>query len=427
MKLVKLSLVAAMAAGVFATTASAAPLDEMIKDIDVSGYARLRYTNDSVKKNRDSGDDGKSTWNFKGELNLKSKIDDNFFAVVGIRYDNSDDGQHLSTSSYKDDDNFKLHRAYFGYNYGGTTIQVGRQDVGAFFTADMYGDGIKILNSDIEGLTLAALWMDSLEEDGDIGSIGADGGVLVADRLAANPSWVAPNLAEPSLLEIDAVAALTGKRVTDHNLYGVAAIGSYDPVSFQIWYAVLEDVTDLFAVELATNFDVTADFNLGLKGQYGFSDFDGDLKKGNLISDGQIWAVEASTNVQGLDISAGYVDFSADDDKTVSLVAFEDNGQYIKPGEELFDYTLFRGENSYWFVTAGFTFPDTGFRIGADYLDGETTWYGKDYDAQEIVARLEYAHSKKLKFKAWYSWMEEDAVADGYEKDRVRFEAKYSF
>lgn len=426
MKLVKLSLVAAMAAGVFATTASAAPLDEIIKDVDVSGYTRLRYTNDSEKASKTESRDGESSWNFKGELNLKSKIDDNFFAVVGIRYNNDDNGQHASTS-INDDDDFKLHRAYFGYNYGGTTIQVGRQDVGAFFTDDMYGDGIKILNSDIEGLTLAALWMDSLEADGDIGSLEADGKFLVGERSDANPNWVAPNLAVPGLLELDAVAALTGKRVTDHNLYGVAAIGSYDPVSFQLWYAILEDVTDLFAVELVTSFDVTPDFTLGLKGQYGFSDFDSDLKAGNLISDGEFYAGELSTEFFGVDFSAGYVDFSADDDQTVSLISFEDSGQFIKPGEELYDYTLFFGENNYWFVTAGYTIPDTGFRIGADYLNGETTWYGKDYDTQEIVARLEYDYNKKLKFQAWYSWMENDLEGDGYENDRVRFEAKYSF
>lgn len=431
MKLVKLSLVAAMAAGVFATTASAAPLDEIIKDVDVSGYTRLRYTNDSVEKNKNAGDDGESKWNFKGELNLKSKIDDNFFAVVGIRYDNDDDGQHASTSDNSDDD-FKLHRAYFGYNYGGTTIQVGRQDVGAFFTDDMYGDGIKILNSDIEGLTLAALWMDSLEKDGDISSLVTldkkDRSYLGYESGTAQYNAIHDLYNNPDLdNKFDLIQAATGKKVTDHNLYGVAAIGSYDPVSFQIWYAVLEDVTDLFAVELATSFDITPDFTLGLKGQYGFSDFDSDIKNTGLISDGQIYAAELSTEFFGVDFSAGYVDFSADDDETRSLISFEDSGQFIKPGEELFDYTLFMGENSYWFVTAGYTIPDTGFRIGADYLDGETTWYGKDYDAQEIVARLEYDYNKKLKFKAWYSWMEEDAVADGYEKDRVRFEAKYSF
>ena len=44
MKLVKLSLVAALAAGALATSASAMPLEEAIKGVDVSGMTRIRYT-----------------------------------------------------------------------------------------------------------------------------------------------------------------------------------------------------------------------------------------------------------------------------------------------------------------------------------------------------------------------------------------------
>nr|ELR8893089.1 major outer membrane protein [Campylobacter coli] len=42
MKLVKLSLVAALAASAF-SVANATPLEEAIKDIDVSGVLRYRY------------------------------------------------------------------------------------------------------------------------------------------------------------------------------------------------------------------------------------------------------------------------------------------------------------------------------------------------------------------------------------------------
>ena len=389
MKLVKLSLIAAMATGVMATTASAAPLDEVIKDVDASGMLRMRYTHDSHKY-ADKNKEKRGNWNFKSTLNLKTKIDDNFFAVAGIRYNDTD----RSTSKSGKDINhegFDLNRAYFGYAVGNTVVQVGRQDVGAFFTDDMYGDGIKVLNSDIEGLTLAALWMDALENDGDIGTL--------------------------------ALGEINGKLVTDHNLYGVAALGSYDPVSFQVWYAMLEDVTDLFAVEFAFSFDVSDDVNLNAKLQYGFSDFDSSFKRDVPVADdADFYGAELGTKLFGADLSAGYVDFSTKKDKT-SLVSFEDSGSFIKPGEELFDYTVFEGKNHYWFVTAGYTIPDTGLRIGADYLDGKNKVVDEKTDMKEVVGRIEYAHSDKLKFKTWYSH-----VKEGDDKnDRVRFEAKYSF
>ena len=437
MKLVKLSLIAAMATGIMATTASAAPLDEVIKDVDASGMLRVRYTHDS-KKDADKNKDGNSNWNFKGVLNLKTKIDDNFFAVAGIRYTDTDRSETESGNDRRGD-RFDLNRAYLGYTVGNTVVQVGRQDVGAFFTDDMYGDGIKVLNSDIEGLTLAALWMDALENDSDIGTLAKIKDLYDAEDLSnlnVSPAEMA------KILNSNAIKLATGKSVTDHNLYGVAAIGSYDPVSFQVWYAMLEDVTDLFAVELAFSFDVSDDVNINAKLQYGFSDFDGkfknDVKNATMaltkagnpqdpapaieIGDANFYGAELGTELYGVDLTAGYVNFSTDSDK-VSLVSFEDSGSYIKPGEELFDYTLFAGKNDYWFVTAGYTIPDTAVRIGADYLDGKNKFVGEKTKMKEVVGRLEYAHSDKLKFQTWYSH-----VKEGDEKnDRVRFEAKYSF
>lgn len=392
MKLVKLSLVAAMAAGVFATTASAVPLEEAIKDVDVSGMVRVRYTHDKQDGKEAEDKDGK--WNFKNTLSLKSKIDDNFFAVVGIRYDDTDTGENGAghdTTANSANDHIDVNRAYFGYNINGTTFTVGRQEVGTFFTDDMYGDGIKVTNTDIEGLTLAALWMDSLEGDGDINTLG----------------------------DLDPV---NSKKTTDHNLYGVGAMGNYDPVSFQLWYAMLQDVTDLFAVELAIDFDVAEDFALGLKGQYAFADLDSDYKNIG-AGDSDFYAIEASTGVFGLDLSAGYVNFSTDKDK-YSLSSFEDDGSFIAAGEQVTgQYSGYKGENDYWFVTAAYTIPNSGVTVSADYLDGKTKVENGKTDFSETVARVVYKHNKKLSFKSYYSWYEDGDL----DKDRIRFEAKYSF
>lgn len=398
MKLLKLSLVAALAAGALATTASAVPLEEAIKDVDVSGFMRLRYTAD------DEENDSNAKWNIKSVIDFKAKVDDNFFAVAGVRYGNDGGATEFGYNSgngnfgggvYDNtaDDQFDMYRAYIGYTVGNTTVQLGRQNVFSFFTDDMYGDGLFALNSDIQGLTLGALWMDALEQDGDISS------------------------------NIDAIQALTGKRVTDHDLYGVGAIGSYDPVSFQLWYAYLNDVVGLFAVELGANFDVNDDVTVGLKGQYGFANFDNDFADTIGVDDSDFFGFEASANIYFFDMSAGYVNYSADDDESLSLSSFEDSGSFIKAGEELVDYALYSGKNDYWFVTAGVTIPDTGVRIGADYVDGS---FGEDgnYDASEVVARIDYKYNEKLNFKTWYSYIDQDS---GDDDNRFRFEAKYSF
>lgn len=408
MKLVKLSLVAALAAGALATSASAMPLEEAIKGVDVSGMTRVRYT--AEQKKADKKNSHESKWNFKAVMNVKTTIDDNFFNVVSIRYESKDNGMTNSTAynQYK----FEASQFFLGATFGNTTIQLGRQTIGAFFTDDMYGDGIKVLNTDVEGLVLAALFMDSLEKDRNIGTNENTDFAISGDTIGED------------------IKAATGKMVTDHNLYGVAAIGSYDPISFQLWYASLEDVTNLFALELAGDFALSDDVKLGLKGQYAFSDFDGKFKTslGNLVHDGDFWAIEASSEFFGVDFSAGYINFSTKEDK-LSLNSFEDQGSFISPGENLLDYTIYGGKNKYYFITAGYTIPDSGVRLGLDWVDGSQKLGDNKTDRSEIVARVDYKYNEKLSFQSWYSHMDEKekGVSNSLKTDTFRFQAKYSF
>ncbi len=408
MKLVKLSLVAALAAGALATSASAMPLEEAIKGVDVSGMTRVRYT--AEQKKADKKNSHESKWNFKAVMNVKTTIDDNFFNVVSIRYESKDNGMTNSTAynQYK----FEASQFFLGATFGNTTIQLGRQTIGAFFTDDMYGDGIKVLNTDVEGLVLAALFMDSLEKDRNIGTNENTDFAILGGTIGED------------------IKAATGKMVTDHNLYGVAAIGSYDPISFQLWYASLEDVTNLFALELAGDFALSDDVKLGLKGQYAFSDFDGKFKTslGNLVHDGDFWAIEASSEFFGVDFSAGYINFSTKEDK-LSLNSFEDQGSFISPGENLLDYTIYGGKNKYYFITAGYTIPDSGVRLGLDWVDGSQKLGDNKTDRSEIVARVDYKYNEKLSFQSWYSHMDEKekGVSNSLKTDTFRFQAKYSF
>ncbi|MSN96168.1 major outer membrane protein [Campylobacter sp. FMV-PI01] len=404
MKLVKLSLVAAMAAGVLATSASAVAFEEAIKDVDVSGMARLRYNYKKEKENSDKAED-ESRWNFKGVLNLKSMIDDNFFAFVGVRYTSNDEG---SKHEDKTKHTFDIHRAYLGYNIAGTTIQLGRQDVGAFFTDDMYGTGVKVVNTDVPGLTLAGLWMDALEHDGEIGTDNGDFNETMKYK---------------QVLESHGL-----KKTPDHSLWGVAAIGSYDPVSFQLWYASLEDVTDLFAAEVALSFDITDSVNLGLKGQYAFADFDKKFKKGvGVIDDSNFFGAEATANFFGVDTSLGWVNFKTKEDKK-SLSSFEDQGSFITAGEQTLDYSVFSGKNQYFFVTAGYTIPDSGIRVGGEYLKGYEKTNKEKTKKQEIVGRVGYEYSDKLSFDSFYSYATEKKGDGNKTKNtQIRFEAKYSF
>ncbi|RAZ57441.1 OprD family outer membrane porin [Campylobacter hyointestinalis] len=404
MKLVKMSLAAIVAAGALSSVASATPLEEAIKNVDVSGFARYRYDNTTTKAALDGDtkvDTSEGQHRFTSYVDFKAALDDNFFGILGLRYDSRDisgDADGRTNVGVNDPgaeefgQTFNVRQFLLGYQVGNTTIQAGRQVVGTFFTDDMVGTGLKVLNTDITGLTLAAVAFDDLQNDPDIGT---------------------RNLG-----------------TFNNNLYGVAAIGSYDPVSFQVWYAVLQNITDLYAVELAANFDITEDLSLGAKAQYAGSNIDGGIKNnpaltaGFNLDDADFWAIEATAEGFGIDFSAGYIDFSADKDKA-SVISYEDAGSFIKPGEDLLNYTFFNGENKYWFVTAGYSFLEK-FRVGVDYVDGKNKTLNNGVVKQnEIVYRASYDYSKKLNFQAWYSSIDRDSNQN--DVNHFRFQAKYSF
>ncbi|WP_086233939.1 major outer membrane protein [Campylobacter devanensis] len=431
MKLVKLSLAAIVAAGALSSVASAASLEEAIKNVDVSGYARYRYDSKNTTTNTTSTT--KNYHRFTTDANFKAALDDNFFGVIGFRYDSRDASGERTNADTKvgsqDVGNeeygqtFNVRQYYLGYTAGNTTIQAGRQVLGTFFTDDMVGTGIKVLNSDISGLTLAAIAFDNLQgTDGDMGTRyyvddeGKQHGVVIGNN--------------------------NNEYVYDRNLYGVAAIGSYDPVSFQVWYAALDSVAQLYAL------DVTLGANLGgadlsLQAQYagssiwaskvGYYDADGVLTRNVDLDDAQFLAVKAGAKAFGFDGSVGYVNINTQGDGR-SLISLEDQGGFITAGEDLLDYTLIDADQSIYFVTAGYTFADK-VRVGADYVGARLDYDNRGHrngkalnnytDAYEAVARVDYKYSKKLNFKTWYSYIDRDNNED--DAKHLRFEARYNF
>ena len=392
MKLVKLSLATIVAAGALSSVASAASLEEAIKNVDVSGYARYRY--DAKNTNTSTEEFNGNTHRFTTDINFKSAVDDNFFGVIGFRYDSRDKSGERAGADTKVGQALNVRQFYLGYTAGNTTIQAGRQVLGTFFTDDMVGTGIKFLNKDITGLTLAGIAFDNLQNDGDIGT-----GKL---RIGANGK----------------------QKVYDRNLYGVAAIGSYDPVSFQVWYAALDSVAQLYAL------DVTLGVNLGgadlsLQAQYaGSAMWANFANKGTTrLDDGQFWAIKAGAEAFGFDASVGYVNIDTKNNRA-SLISFEDQGDFITAGQDLLDYTLIEADQSIYFVTAGYKFNDY-LRVGADYVGAKYDNEISSYKGSEVVLRADYKYNKKLNFKALFSNIDRDS---GENDDKhLRFEARYNF
>ena len=421
MKLTKISLAAFVALGAFSSVASATPLEEAIKNVDLSGFARYRYENEN-NKNANGSHASAAKHNFKLITNFKAAIDDNFFGVIGFRYNKSDDSGNRNgatdVTNTNTSGNFDIHQFYLGYTYGGTTVTAGKQVIGSFFTDDTVGTGLKVVNTDVQGLTITAFGFDALEQSSE-----NDGKLL--DKIKGTPDRVGIVGGVPTVIPGEA-------SFNAGNLYGLGLAGTYNPIGFQLWYNSLENVVDLIAAEVSANVDVNNDVNIGFKGQFVDSDADGKAKKAwaaDNYNDARFYAAELSGEFFNARLAAGYIGYKVDN-KGVGSVSIEDQGSLIDVGEqrtdEVLDYTALKGKGNFWFARAGYTFDKFDFDV--DYIDGKVKYANsaEDLKYKEIMPQVAYNYSKKLKFSTFYSYAKyKDDETN--KSSKYRFEAKYSF
>ncbi|EAL1724803.1 major outer membrane protein [Campylobacter coli] len=424
MKLVKLSLVAALAAGAF-SVANATPLEEAIKDIDVSGVLRYRYETSNewsdingVAKNQGSGISGKQDHKYRAQLNFSGAIADNFKAFVQLDYNAQDGGYGANngstTRSYEaaNSSTLNVRQLYLTYTNENvaTSVILGKQQLNTIWTDNaidgLVGTGIKVVNNSIDGLTLAAFAVDSYNSDEQRGDLGT---------VSNNENLTVLNFNE--------------------NLYGAAAIGSYEvfngQLNPQLWLAYMTDNAFFYAVDAAYNTTIFDGVNWTLEGAYLGNSLDNELKDlGN--GNGNFFALNGSIEVNGWDATLGGLYYGKKDKTTVTVIEDQGNLGSLLAGEEIF-YTNGSklngdtGRNIFGYVKAGYTFNET-VRVGADFVYGGTkTENNSGGDKLEAVARVDYKYSPKLNFSAFYSYVNVDKDTDSTHHDAVRLQALYKF
>ncbi|AKJ53219.1 hypothetical protein CD56_05705 [Campylobacter lari] len=404
MKLVKLSLVAALAAGAF-SAANAVSLEEAIKDVDVSGMFRYRFESDRQEIGNAVQAEGynntkENKHRFKSQLNFKAALDDNFKAFVQFQYSTNEAGFGTGNQTVTNK-TFNVQQAYLEYTNEAyaTNVTFGKMEVGSIWTDDLVGTGAKVVNTSIEGLTFAGYWFDSFnaEDDGD---------TAIEDGI---------NMAKSSL-------------------YGAAVLGDFDPFAFQLWAAYSNNYAFLYAIDASYKFAFN-DANFKIQGQYLGNSVDSDTEKRLNADNSNFYAAQIQANISAFDFQAGVVGYGEKDKNTI--VVLEDKGRVIAPGEQIFysdgsKLTGDMGENFFYFAGLGYTFAET-VRVGFDYIGGKTEYAAgiPDTDKNEYIARVSYKYSPKLTFSGFYSYLTEDnhnGVKDQDADDQfIRLEALYKF
>ncbi|MBS4329476.1 major outer membrane protein [Campylobacter vulpis] len=420
MKLVKLSLVAALAAGAF-SVANAAPLEEVIKDIDVSGVLRYRYRAGNIDSVDNKGLVDQSglitdrqTYQYRAQINFNAAIADNFKAFVQLDYSAKDGGYGTDTMLNPiNEDKGALHvrQLYLTYTNEdfATNLIAGKQQLNTIWTDNgvdgLVGTGIKVLNNSFDGLTLAAFVVDSFAATEQTGDLTGTGNVKTFDEVS--------------------------------NLYGGAAIASYEvfggQLDSQLWGAYWDSVGAWYALDLAYGTTIFSDINWKLNAAYL-----GNYLDKTVIENANFFALRGTMEWNGFDASLGGLYYGDKEQLTVTVIEDQGNLGHLLAGQEIF-YTEGShlngdtGENTFGYLTAGYTFNEV-LRLGADFVYGGTkTGNGQKAgihggEKMEAVARVDYKYSPKLSFQAWYSYLNVDQDKNGEgKKDTVRLQALYKF
>ncbi|EAK1956134.1 major outer membrane protein [Campylobacter jejuni] len=417
MKLVKLSLVAALAASAF-SAANATPLEEAIKDVDVSGVLRYRYDTGNFDKNfvnNSNLNNSKQDHKYRAQVNFSAAIADNFKAFVQFDYNAADGGTGVNNKTNAQEGLFvrQLYLTYTNEDVA-TSVIVGKQQLNTIWTDNgvdgLVGTGVKVVNNSIDGLTLAAFAIDSFmakEQGSDL--VGANGSAFNVDSIG--------------------------------NLYGAAAVGSYEflggQFNPQLWLAYWDQVAFFYAVDTAYSTTIFDGINWTLEGAYLGNSLDSELDKPR-HANGNLFALKGSIEVNGWDASLGGLYYG--NKAKASTVAIEDQGNIgsLLAGEEIFYTTGSRlngdtGRNIFGYVTGGYTFNET-VRVGADFVYGGTKTRGVNHlgggKKLEAVARVDYKYSPKLNFSAFYSYVNLDQGTNTNESadhNTVRLQALYKF
>ncbi|MDD2894759.1 MAG: major outer membrane protein [Aliarcobacter sp.] len=395
-RIAKLSLVAAVAvAGL--TTANAQPLEEAIKNVDVSGSVVYRYNdyrNNTVRNatNTPAGGDT-NTNNYKVGLNLSSKVNED--VKFNSRFLVASGSGNLSGQDYgtTGDSNLgvTLSHAYFGYTgIQNTTVNVGKQGLSTPWTVALDSDGNEQTGTGILALST-------------MGPVTVAGAYFNQTNLNASGDVAGLNGS-------DAVAT-------------VGVIGVAGPVTLDAWYLDMTNTFDTYTVGAKGAFDISG-VKLGADARFASLTMDAAGSKANTMAKLVLTA------------DAGLVDGKiayAMTDKDGGTTALDADASTTLLGWNL--TALNKVDADYWQAVLGFDIL-SNLNLSANYGNlqyiptaGSTT----DVEEEEIYAQLLYKMSKNLTTYVRYGTYSKDttaaaaATASNNEDTRGRLQVEYTF
>ncbi|MDD4329397.1 MAG: major outer membrane protein [Aliarcobacter sp.] len=410
-KIAKLSLVAAIAvAGL--TTANAQPLEEAIKNVDVSGSVVYRYNDYGNDKSTAANTDVANN-NYKVGLNLSSKVNEDVKFNSRILVSGVDGGWASLNAQSEGDVNpsLTLSNVYFGYTgIQNTTVNVGKQGLTTPWTVatqidgnEQNGTGILALST-VGPVTLAGAFFNQTNLNAYHASSG-------------NSSASNTGTSYPSILKLDG----------SENIGTVGAIVAAGPVTLDAWYIDLSDKFSSYTVGAKSDLDLSS-VKLGVDARW--ASLEVDQKLNNANGDKNTMAKLALTAKAG--IVNGKIAY-AKTGKDGGLTALDNDANTTLLGWSLTSNG--KTDADYWQAVAGVDIL-SNLNLSANYGNVKyvsATTSSTDMEEEEIYAQLLYKMSKNLTTYIRYGTYTKETSAvgvptvDNNDDVRGRLQVAYTF
>lgn len=422
-KISKLSLVAAVAVAGF-STASAQPLEEAIKNVEVSGSVVYRYDNFNDEYNSNQSTD---TNKYKVALNLSSKINDDvkFNSRFLVGSDNGDFGA-LESHNTTGDQNVNVTLSHANFAYTGiknTTVIAGKQGLATPWTMAIDSDGNEHTGT---GLLALTTW----------GPVTAGAGYFNQTNLDKSRDINPTSLPYTGILKnaaISGAVSINGnnpENLGTRDLYVGTLQADLSPVKLEAWYVDIADTLDSYTLVASANFKPADNAKLGVEARYVNLSLDNaeDVTGIDGIDDNSMWKLMVNGSVGIVNFKADYLQTGSDG----GLTAFDKDTQNTLLGWTLTSNGI--PDAQHWDIRLGVNLLDN-LELAAYYgniqSDGDTKFGFEDYEGEEYYANLAYKMSKNLTTYVRYGNVSEE-IGNGSDnetrdQDMGRLQIEYTF
>ncbi|MCG3705662.1 major outer membrane protein [Aliarcobacter butzleri] len=417
-KISKLSLVAAVAVAGF-STANAQPLEEAIKNVEVSGSVVYRYNdynNDSNDGVNGSGKGSNTDNNYKIGLNLSSKVNDyvKFNSRFLVANEDSTEFASLNTQDGGDDNvDVELSHAYFSLTaIPNTTVNVGKQGLTTPWTVAIDSDGGEQTGTGVLSLTT-------------FGPVTAGAGYFNQTNLDVSGNGVgiptSKNAANNRIVNTDPHNLIDG----DEDIVVGALIADLSPVKLDAWYLDLQDIFDTYTIGAKSDFKFDGG-KIGVDARYVSLTLDDKIadKDKNAIA-----KIAVTGNLGIFNAKVAY----ANTDKDGGLTALDQDAEATLLGWNI--TANGKADADYWQGVVGVNILDN-LNLSANYGNIQYKLYADnstEVEEEEIYAQLTYKMSKNLNTYVRYGtytreYDKNTANGDEINDDvRGRLQVEYTF